>query len=56
VLIPVWTPAARTDSLPVHVGSHTAVLLACIASLVLGLYPTTLLLAGQLGAAPVRLP
>jgi NADH-quinone oxidoreductase subunit N len=56
VLIPVWTASGRTDRVLATPGPTTAVVLAGLASLALGLYPTTLLLAGQLGANPIGLP
>ena len=49
VLIPVWSPSARTDSLESSPSSTMAIVLSGALSLVLGLYPTTLLLIGQLG-------
>jgi NADH-quinone oxidoreductase subunit N len=50
VLIPVWAPSTRVDRVPASVSSVGAVVLSGAASVLLGLYPTTLLLAGQLGA------
>jgi NADH-quinone oxidoreductase subunit N len=49
VLIPVWSTSTRTDKLESTVSSRLAIALSGAASLALGLYPTTLLLAGQLG-------
>ncbi len=49
VLIPVWSPSARADRLQPSASSTLAIVLSGVASLVLGLYPTTLLIAGQLG-------
>jgi NADH-quinone oxidoreductase subunit N len=49
VLIPVWTPTARTDRLEASASSTLAIVISGALSLVLGLYPTTLLVAGQLG-------
>jgi NADH-quinone oxidoreductase subunit N len=56
VLIPVWTPSPRANRVTASPGPTTAIVLAGLASLALGLYPTTLLLAGQLGATPIGLP
>jgi NADH-quinone oxidoreductase subunit N len=52
VLIPIWTPSARHDTVPASFSSSAAIVLAGVASIVLGLYPTTLLIVGQLGAGP----
>jgi NADH-quinone oxidoreductase subunit N len=49
VLVPVWSPSPRTDPLEQSVSSRLAIVLSGIFSLALGLYPTTLLIAGQLG-------
>jgi NADH-quinone oxidoreductase subunit N len=49
VLIPVWTATARTDRLEASASSTLAIVISGALSLVLGLYPTTLLVAGQLG-------
>jgi NADH-quinone oxidoreductase subunit N len=49
VLIPVWSPSSRTDPLESAPSSTMAIVLSGALSLVLGLYPTTLLLIGQLG-------
>jgi NADH-quinone oxidoreductase subunit N len=56
LLIPVWTPAAQPEAVAGSFGSKTAIVLAGLASVALGLYPTTLLLAGQLGANPITPP
>jgi NADH-quinone oxidoreductase subunit N len=56
VLIPVWSPSPRLDGIPVSVSSRAAIVLAGVASLVLGIYPTSLLIAGQLGANPIGGP
>ena len=53
VLIPIWSPSPRSDGVPASVSSRFAIALAGVASLGLGLYPTMLLIAGQLGATPV---
>jgi NADH-quinone oxidoreductase subunit N len=52
VLIPIWTPSTRHDTVPASFSSSAAIVLAGVASIALGLYPTTLLLVGQLGAGP----
>jgi NADH-quinone oxidoreductase subunit N len=49
VLIPVWSPSTRTDRLDSSVSSRMAIVLSGALSLVLGLYPATLLVASQLG-------
>jgi NADH:ubiquinone oxidoreductase subunit 2 (subunit N) len=49
VLIPVWSPSTRTDKLESTASSTMAIVLSGDASLALGIYPTTLLIAGQLG-------
>ena len=54
VLVPVWSPSPRTDRAPASISSSFAIVLSGIASVVLGLYPTTLLIAGQLGANPIN--
>jgi NADH-quinone oxidoreductase subunit N len=49
VLIPVWSASTRTDRLESSASSKLAIVISGVLSLVLGLYPTTLLIAGQLG-------
>src|SRR5467141_3734427 len=49
VLIPVWSSSARTDKLESSVSSTMAIVLSGALSLVLGLYPTTVLIASTLG-------
>jgi NADH-quinone oxidoreductase subunit N len=56
VLIPVWSASSRTDLLPASISSWSVVWLSGIASIGLGIYPTTLLIAGQLGATPISGP
>jgi NADH-quinone oxidoreductase subunit N len=53
VLVPVWSPSTRTDGLATPVSNWFAIGLSGAASLGLGIYPTWLLLAGQLGSAPI---
>jgi NADH-quinone oxidoreductase subunit N len=56
VLIPIWSPSTRTDRLHASVSSRSVVWLSGVASILLGVYPTTLLIAGQLGANPISGP
>jgi NADH-quinone oxidoreductase subunit N len=49
VLIPVWSSSTRADRLISSPSSTMAIVLSGVVSLVLGLYPTTLLIASQLG-------
>jgi len=49
VLIPVWSSSARTDKLESSASSRMAIVLSGALSLALGLYPTTVLIASQLG-------
>src|SRR5437870_4645353 len=53
VLIPVWSPSPRAEHVPASLSSAATIVLSGAASLLLGLYPTTLLIAGQLGATPI---
>ena len=54
LLIPVWSPSSRLDRVPATVSSVGAVVLSGAASVLLGIYPTTLLIAGQLGAGQIN--
>jgi len=56
VLIPIWSPSPRVDGVPASFSSRFAIALSGLASLGLGLYPTTLLIAGQIGATPINGP
>ncbi len=56
VLVPVWSPSTRMDRVPASISSRATVALSAVASLALGIYPTTLLIAGQLGANPIGGP
>src|SRR5207245_270633 len=56
VLIPVWSSSTRTDRLHSSVSSTTAIALSGVLSVALGLYPTTLLIAGQLGGTSITGP
>jgi NADH-quinone oxidoreductase subunit N len=53
VLVPVWSPSGRLERVPASISSRAAVILSAVASLALGIYPTTLLIAGYLGAGPI---
>src|ERR1700687_1419396 len=52
VLIPIWSPSSRTDEVPSSLTTRLVVTLSGVASILLGIYPTTLLLVGQLAANP----
>ncbi|GAC1512200.1 MAG: NADH-quinone oxidoreductase subunit N [Candidatus Dormibacteraceae bacterium] len=52
VLIPVWSPSTRSDAVAGSLATRSVVALSGVASIALGLYPTTLLLIGQLSANP----
>jgi NADH-quinone oxidoreductase subunit N len=56
VLVPVWSPSGRLERVPASISSRAAVILSAVASLALGIYPTTLLIAGYLGAGPISVP
>ena len=56
VLIPVWSPAPAPERLTGSLSGTFAIVLSGVASIVLGLYPTTLLIAGQIGANPISNP
>jgi NADH-quinone oxidoreductase subunit N len=53
VLIPVWSPSPVRERVPASLSSRLAIVLSGAASVVLGLYPTALLIAGQIGANPI---
>jgi NADH-quinone oxidoreductase subunit N len=53
VLVPVWSPAAPTEKIPASISSRVTVILSAVASLALGIYPTSLLIVSQLGANPI---
>jgi NADH-quinone oxidoreductase subunit N len=53
VLVPIWTPSPRLERVPASLSTQLAIGLSGVASVVLGLYPTTLFIAGQLGAGPL---
>src|SRR5207245_5482594 len=50
VLIPVWSTTTRAEPLRASISSISAIALSGVLSVVLGLYPTSLLIAAQLGA------
>jgi NADH-quinone oxidoreductase subunit N len=52
VLIPVWSTSARTDRLSTSLTTTSVVALSGVASVLLGVYPTTLLIVAQLGSNP----
>src|SRR6266568_8504914 len=52
VLVPVWSPTARRDPVNASASSTFAIALSGALSVLLGLYPTTLLIVGQLGVNP----
>src|SRR3989449_2051264 len=56
VLIPIWAPSPREDRVPLSISSSATVVLSGVASLPLGIYPTTLFIAVQLGANPINPP
>jgi NADH-quinone oxidoreductase subunit N len=56
VLLPVWSTSARTDRVPASISSQGVLWLSGVASIALGVYPTTVLLLGQLGANPISGP
>ena len=56
VLIPIWAPSPRQDGVPLSISSSATVVLSGVASLALGIYPTSLLIAGQIGANPINGP
>ncbi len=53
VLIPVWSAGPTPERLRPSLSTNLAILLSGAASILLGLYPTALLIAGQIGANPI---
>jgi len=53
VLIPVWSAGPAPEPVRAPISSNLAILLSGAASILLGLYPTALLIAGQIGAGPI---
>ncbi len=56
VLLPVWSSSRRTDHVSASISSQGVIWLSGLASVALGVYPTTVLLLGQLGANPISGP
>src|SRR5438477_422951 len=56
VLVPICSPSTRLDGVPAPLSSVATVWLSGAALVLLGLWPTTLLIAGQLGANPINTP
>jgi NADH-quinone oxidoreductase subunit N len=56
VLLPVWSASPRTDRVQASISSQGVLWLSGVASVALGVYPTTVLLLGQLGANPISGP
>ena len=52
VLIPVWSAGPASERVRAPISSNFAIVLSGAASILLGLYPTALLIAGQIGAGP----
>jgi NADH-quinone oxidoreductase subunit N len=53
VLVPVWSAGPAIERARPSLASNFAIVLSGAASLLLGLYPTALLILGQIGANPV---
>jgi len=53
VLVPVWSPSARADGLRVPFSATAAIAISGLASIVLGVYPTLILLESQIGVGPI---
>ena len=53
VLVPVWSPTARSDDLRVPLSTTAAIAISGVASILLGLYPTLILLESQVGVVPI---
>jgi NADH-quinone oxidoreductase subunit N len=53
VLVPVWSPSPVAERVQAPFSSTFAIVLSGAASIALGLYPTALLIAGQIGAGPI---
>jgi len=52
VLITVWSAGPASERVRAPISSNFAIVLSGAASILLGLYPTALLIAGQIGAGP----
>jgi NADH:ubiquinone oxidoreductase subunit 2 (subunit N) len=53
VLIPVWSSATKVEPLRASFSTRLAILVSGVLSIGLGIYPTTALLAGQIGATSI---
>jgi NADH-quinone oxidoreductase subunit N len=53
VLIPVWSSATKLEPLRASFSTRLAILVSGVLSIGLGIYPTTALLAGQIGATSI---
>src|SRR6266702_4759751 len=53
VLVPVWSPTARSDDLRAPLSTTAAIAISGVASILLGLYPTLILLESQVGVIPI---
>ncbi|HKW60483.1 MAG TPA: NADH-quinone oxidoreductase subunit N [Candidatus Dormibacteraeota bacterium] len=53
VLIPVWSPSPARERVRASLSSTFTVVLSGAASVILGVYPTALLIAGLIGAHPI---
>src|SRR6266702_2689924 len=53
VLVPVWSPTARSDDLRAPLSTTAAIAISGVASIVLGIYPTLILLESQVGVIPI---
>ena len=53
VLVPVWSPSPVRERVSASLSSTLAIVLSGAASVLLGVYPTALLIAGQIGAKPI---
>jgi NADH-quinone oxidoreductase subunit N len=53
VLIPVWTPAERGEKVRGPFSSTFAIVVSGALSVVLGVYPTAILVVSQVGSSPI---
>src|SRR5689334_7556590 len=53
VLVPEWSPTARSDGLHAPLSTTAAIAISGVASILLGLYPTLILLESQVGVIPI---
>ena len=54
VLIPVWTPAERGEKVRSPFSSTFAIVVSGALSLILGIYPTAILIVSQVGSGPIN--